>query len=296
MATSLFMGKVTIQIQHSWTMQPSKPQEETHISRPASACVLQHAKPVTPKKTNTTPLPLAAQVRITIPSTIAQLVSFYNTCDKPKAKRECDAACRDVLDRMEHMVLASQIMDPIRRDNIRSRLETGKSFQKESSVVSEKTRHFATPSGKPRQLTTQTFSKETSVALEKTRHFATEARISVLMLSRCRSKHIRHRAMELLCEALDTNTLSVRDHEIMQLQMLWVELVHVLRQYIDAQRAQSSLQQYQNKQHGQRRMSKVYKGPSTVEETVNNLIHHATDQRVSIDFYIESILIVFVLI
>jgi hypothetical protein len=60
------------------------------------------------------------------------------------------------------------------------------------------------------------------------------------MLARCKSKQIRDKSMCLLCEALDTNILSTDKYEVMQLQMIWVELVQMFRQVIDARRYNQS--------------------------------------------------------
>ncbi|KAI8907191.1 hypothetical protein EDD86DRAFT_255376 [Gorgonomyces haynaldii] len=206
---------------------------------------------MTPKATDKSSLPLAAQVRITVPSTIAQLVKFYNQCDTPVLRRECETACRDVLDRLEHLVLISTIPDPLRRDFIRSR--------------------------KGRQQQEQ-----------KSHKLAGLGRISVLMLARCRSKHIRDRSMELLVEALDTNELSVSEEEANHLQMLWVELVQMLRHIIDAKRSSQGTVQLQP--GPTRRMSQVPKTFYTMEENIDQMVNLALDRRVPIEAHLESIL------
>jgi hypothetical protein len=165
---------------------------DAQTNRPVTPKASLTDRPVTPRASFRGSLPLAAQVRVTVPSSISQLVKYYNACDSPNARRECETACRDILERLEHLVLALVIHDPIRKDVIRSRLNTKKA------------------NGIPAQVN--------EIALEKTRNFATEARISVIMLARCKSKHIRDKSMALLCEALDTNMLSTNSHEVMQLQ------------------------------------------------------------------------------
>jgi hypothetical protein len=156
---------------------------------------------------------LAAQVRVAVPASIAQLVKFYNSCTEPSARRDCETACRDILGRLEHLVLSSDIEDTARKDIIRSRIK----------IYSSKSSNNSNP-----------------ISIEKTRRFATESRISVVMLARCKSKHIRDKSMCLLCEALDTNILSTDKHEVMQLQMIWVELVQMFRHVIDARRYNKS--------------------------------------------------------
>nr|KAJ3422749.1 hypothetical protein HK105_006494 [Polyrhizophydium stewartii] len=61
------------------------------------------------------------------------------------------------------------------------------------------------------------------------------------MLARCRTSHIRDRAMDLLLEALDTNALATDAHEAQALQHLWSELVHVFRSVIDDRRRRRAM-------------------------------------------------------
>ncbi len=117
------------------------------------------------------------------------------------------------MSRLEHLVLASTIPDSQRFDHIRERIKTSS----------------------PDLLGSRASEPNRDPASDNTRKSATEARISVLMMTRCKSRSIRDRALLLLCESLDTNLLSTADHELMHLQMLWVELVQLFRHVVDAQ-------------------------------------------------------------
>ncbi|KAJ3255381.1 6-phosphogluconolactonase [Boothiomyces macroporosus] len=172
------------------------------------------------------PKPLASYVRVTVPSSIAQLVKYYNAADTPDKKNECEVACMDILDRLQHIILASNIPDNCRIDRMRQILANGGS----SEVFSEKTRL------NPKHKVKQAEKQETPEQTERVRSYASESRISVVMLARCRSQTIRTQSMLLLCEALDTNALSTCDHEVMHLQMLWVELVQMMRHVVEARK------------------------------------------------------------
>lgn len=245
------MGKVTIHVSHAWTLQ-SAALDDPAPSRPETPKAAVTNRPVTPKQPYKGSLPLAAQVRVTVPSSIAQLVKYYNSCTSAIARRECETASRDILQRLEHLVLASVIHDPVRKDIIRSRMNPTKALDKSQCHPNSIEKTIANPNS----------LKVNPTALEKTRFFSTEARISVVMLARCKSKHIRDKSMNLLCEALDTNALSTNKHEIMQLQMLWVELVQMFRHVIDARRYNQGIDGKVVVPRG--RMSCVSRGHKTV--------------------------------
>ncbi|KAH6575431.1 hypothetical protein BASA61_007213 [Batrachochytrium salamandrivorans] len=73
-------------------------------------------------------------------------------------------------------------------------------------------------------------------AVSKTTRFASEARLSVLMLTRCKTQRIRDHAIDLLLESLDTNALSTTPEELHCLQHLWTELAHIFRSVVDDRR------------------------------------------------------------
>ncbi|KAJ3275459.1 hypothetical protein HDV01_000286 [Terramyces sp. JEL0728] len=225
------MGHVTILVQHAWQIRSSRRQKngnpvsynfDKNIANIGRSSSPQYLSPLYPK-------PLASYVRVTVPSSIAQLVKYYNSADTLEKKSECEAACMDILDRLQHIILASNIPDNVRVDKMRQQLGGGK------DGYSYKTK--LNPKQKPKQA-----EKAANIEqVERVRSYSSESRISVVMLARCRSQTIRTQSMLLLCEALDTNALSTCDHEIMHLQMLWVELVQMMRHVIDARKRKLAL-------------------------------------------------------
>ena len=213
------MGFVTIHVQHGWQIQSSKssknglPTPYTVHSPTENATSPQSQKDGGFSSLAASPLqkpPLSSLIRLTLPASVAQLVKYFNCTQETNQLRELEEAVRDVLSRLELLVLASCIPDPSRFDHIRSRLYS--SAPKSDKKSSEK----STP--------------------DTTIRSSSEGRISVLMLTRCRSHLLRQRALALLVEALDTNQLSTSSHETMHLQMLWVEMVQLFRHVLDTYR------------------------------------------------------------
>ncbi|KAJ3369784.1 hypothetical protein HDU91_006908 [Kappamyces sp. JEL0680] len=203
---------VTILLQHAWKVTPNLPNGLPATYKvPQSALLWSETEPAA--TADLMPPPLAAHIRITIPASIAQLVKFYNSSSKIREMQECETTVRDVLSRLEHLVLASNIPDHNRFDRVREKMR-----QESRKALLQKPETASTP-------------KEPT---DHKRKAASEARISVLMMTRCKSHGIRDRALLLLCEALDTNQLSSSNHELMHLQMLWVELVQLFRHVVDA--------------------------------------------------------------
>ena len=203
------MGFVTIHVQHGWKMEASTHSKNglpTPYNLPKSSSNGQkndNAKSMIAGRLKAKP-PLSSLVRLTVPASVAQLVKYFN-CTQTKAElQELEEAVRDVLCRLEMLVLASCIPDSSRFDLIRSRLP-GKQNER-------------TPT-------------------EKTIKSSSEGRISALMLTRCRSHILREKALALLVESLDTNCLATTPHESMHLQMLWVEIVQFFRHVLDQARA-----------------------------------------------------------
>jgi hypothetical protein len=112
------------------------------------------------------------------------------------------------------------------------------------------------------------------------RHVA-EARISLLIMARCRSVKIRDQSMILLCEALDSNVLDYSEHEIMHLQMLWVELVQLLRQVLDSRR----MKQTQG-------VSSDFVSELGTIDSIDSYMDNSLDSRTLVDIHFEHILVV----
>ncbi|KAJ2999296.1 hypothetical protein HDV02_003229 [Globomyces sp. JEL0801] len=233
------MGHVTILVQHAWKMQNAHKQMDGNPAMyPINHTARMRGTADTDREVVETPLgirPLASYVRVTVPSSIAQLVKYYNGADTSDKKAECENACRDILARLETLILSSKITDNHRVDTIRERIS------KNTDVLSYGDNLIFKNHPQKSKLTSlkPEIPTDDTIAIEKNRKFAAEARISALMLARCKSQFIRSSALLLLCEALDTNTLSACDHEIMHLQMLWVELVQMMRHIVDARRSRN---------------------------------------------------------
>lgn len=248
------MGHVTILVQHAWKIQNSNKQE---AGIPSSYEIDRNARigrvPTPPTDDHLPPKSLGAHIRVTVPSSIAQLVVYYNTCTSIKDRRECETACQDILYRLEHLLSASNVPDDQRKTLIKYELP------------------------KPYARTTNAKANRVDKHTQNTRKYASEARISVVMLIRCRSETIRDQAMFLLCEALDTNLVSACEHETMHLQMLWVELVQVLRQFIDDKRRDQEMDT-----------------PIPEEMSSNSDFDDSFDLRVEVDSFLVNLLMVLI--
>eukprot|EP00842_Homolaphlyctis_polyrhiza_P000351 jgi/Hompol1/1316/HPOL_005557-RA len=64
----------------------------------------------------------ASSIRIIVPSSVAQLVKLYNSSQTASQRRACEITARDIIARLEFLVLASTIADAFRKDMIRSRI------------------------------------------------------------------------------------------------------------------------------------------------------------------------------
>jgi hypothetical protein len=219
------MGYVTILVQHAWKVQNADKQRDGipvsyEIDKAARGMVRAMSAA---RKTQLASKPLASHVRVTVPSSIAQLVSYYNTCENPKDREECEIAVLDTLYRLEHLLTQSTINDSQRQQQIKFCLpkRTGLPGFSRSKIDRRSKKSIEQSLICQPQISTK---------------YAAEARISVLMLARCNSKHIRDSALLLLMEALDTNQISSSDHEMMHLQMLWVELVEIVRNILAVRR------------------------------------------------------------
>lgn len=142
---------------------------------------------------------LASQIRITSPDSVLRLVSMHNEVSifpgpHSREAKECELACRDVLVRLEHLILASNIPDEFRIDQLKGMLK---------------------------------YSADVA-STERTRHFAALARVSVVHLAGCISISVRSRAIQMLVEALSVNSLSDVDDEIMQLNYLLKSIVQFM--------------------------------------------------------------------
>jgi hypothetical protein len=194
------------------------------------------------------------QVRITVPSTVAQLVKEYNGCQPGKQKDALFAICLDTLSKLQLLIMSSAIYDSSRKD----------SKEKYDSLSIRDPNTMAQARAK-----------------DKTRQFAAEARVSLVMLARCNSRVIRDKAWLLLTEALDINHLSLVDGEIHSLQMLCVELIQVLRQIIEARRQRLHLDD-----------KSLWQSNANAIQCVESVITNALDTRIFVDDTLLSVLIV----
>jgi hypothetical protein len=252
------MGCITILVQHAWKMQNQSKQIEGNLAnyeinkvargviRPISAA----------RKDDLSTKPLSSHVRVTIPSSVAQLVSYYNTCQTIRERKDCELACIDLLYRLEQITHQSTNIDQ----------------QKRKIYFQLPAQAGVSISRKHRNSRNQ-FEKS---SLSKGTKYAAEARISILMLSRSNSKRIREYALLLLCEALDTNGLISSEHELMHLHMLWVELVQMLSNVIQVRQLQ---------------LSPGHSLTSPPENGLGNGVI-ACGQKLDIDIQLESLLIV----
>jgi hypothetical protein len=207
------MGFVTIHVQHGWKMEAAThsknglptPYSVSNSSASQNRQETENIKINTTGKLKAKP-PLSSLIRLTVPASVAQLVKYFNCTQTKGELHELEEAVRDVLCRLEMLVLASYIPDS---SQIRFRMRT---------------------------TTKQT---EKSVPTETTIKSSSEGRISALMMTRCRSKILRDKSLALLVDALDTNYLATSPHETMHLQMLWVEMIQLFRHVLDTLRTRS---------------------------------------------------------
>jgi hypothetical protein len=267
------MGHVTILVQHAWKIQNSSKQKNGNptgydIDRVARGM----ARPVTAHKKDDLPdKPLAAYIRVTEPGSVAQLVNYYNSCEDGKEKSGCETTCQDILYRLEHMILQSSVPDSQRQKAVKFSLPRRKLVANRGLFIPKLDRRA---------------KKYTEIGThqshENTSKYAAEARISVLMLARCQSKSIKELAMLLLCEALDTNQLCTSEHEIIHLQMLWVELVQMLRNIVDMRRQEQSQSGTEVKLHS----------IENLEQNLDIMLDQSFDSRIGVDNYFETLLTV----
>lgn len=199
------MGKVTITVEHAWTLSSGSGADIYSEVKPQTAQILAKTRAVTPRTQPTTRLPLAAQVRMAVPETILEFSRYYNSLLGTLEHRECELSARDILQRLANLAMASTIDDPAREDPVRNSMK------------------LSSKSGKSNRAN-----------MHHVVAFAAKARISLLMLSKCRSKNIREQSFYILCEALDTNRLSQTTEDICDLRTLWIELIMMLKQVVRA--------------------------------------------------------------
>jgi hypothetical protein len=219
------MGYVTILVQHAWKVQNADKQRD---GVPASYEIDKAARGMVramsaARKVQLASKPLISHVRVNVPSSIAQLVSYYNTCEDPRDREDCETAVLDTLYRLEHLLTQSTVNDSQRQQYIRLCLPPPGGVSGFSKCKIDR---------RSKKSIEQSLISQAQISTK----YAAEARISVLMLARCNSKYVRDSALLLLMEALDTNQISNSDHEIMHLQMLWVELVEMVRTILSVRR------------------------------------------------------------
>jgi hypothetical protein len=118
-------------------------------------------------------------MRLTDYHAVRKFMDSYNKSASP-AK---ESGIRDVLDRLTKMTLQSNIPDPNRVDQFRSN-QVSQTKSSPSSL------------------------KQTDLSIDKTRMYAAQARTSLMTFAHCQTRHLREKAMDILIEALETNTLS----------------------------------------------------------------------------------------
>lgn len=118
-------------------------------------------------------------MRLTDYRAVRKFIDSYNKSASPSK----ESGIRDVLDRLTKMTLQSNIPDTNRVDQFRSNKES----QKKSSPSS---------------------LKQTDLNIDKTRMYAAQARTSLMTFAYCHTRHLQEKAIDILIEALETNTLS----------------------------------------------------------------------------------------
>ncbi|KAI9203947.1 uncharacterized protein BJ171DRAFT_599498 [Polychytrium aggregatum] len=188
--------------------------------------------------------PKRSAVRLSVPGTVADFVQKCNSATgEPRKKLEIEAL--DVLKRLEHMVLASQIADPLRKredtdtidiavplylemagrggksQKLQHQLitETGRSLRERETI--ERVRRLD-QSKKERRGTVEIEAKPTRSP--HAQRFSSICRRSVLTMTQIHSKVIQDKAFELLIEALDTNELATDNAEATSLLLLVKEI------------------------------------------------------------------------
>ena len=311
------MGRVTVLVEHAWAMQSSSNQQESIVARPVNKPV-DIEPPPRPKQK----VPLSSKIRVTVPESVAELVRLYNNCQTPEQRRTCEIAARDVISRLEYLVLSSTIPDTFRNDRIRSLIfpaknlaaprlnppsnmplgaipgasarSTKASLARAANTIKrlQSPNLFSMKAGLPDSSPTaptpvDSPGSDKRTSHEKTIQFVAEARSSVLMLARCRTRHIRDRCMDLLLEALDTNITSSNQEEIRSLQYLWTELVHVFRGVIDDRRSRranaGSLSITTNQ-------AQLIHPSSMTSYNVSQLVDLALDTKITVDAHLERLL------
>ena len=206
------MGFVTILVQHSWSMVPNGSENSTksNLVSPAS----RNSQKRSDSKSNSVNKSIKSnQVRLTDLSSIRSFMEAYNRASTVYQRQIMECEIRDILDRLSRLTLQSSITDTGRIDTIRSSL-------------------------KPVRSHSQTSSESGS---DKTRFYAAQARLSLVVFSSCRTRHLRERALDILLESLDTNALSYDPQESKLLFQLLDELRMALELVVDRARSKRSL-------------------------------------------------------
>ena len=119
------MGFVTVLVQHSWSMQPSK-----SCRKPAKTSIGSR-----PNKKN-------QPVRLTDIKSVIRFTDQFNRSDSAN-RRFLESEARDILDRLARLSLQSSILDPVRIDPIRQSLKAVRKPVTPDSVGQDKTRFYA---------------------------------------------------------------------------------------------------------------------------------------------------------
>jgi hypothetical protein len=151
-------------------------------------------------------------IRLTESESLKKLVNVYNSTTKPETRRKYEHEIRDLLQRLQGLILQSSIVDENRVDSFRS---------SENAAAARKS-------------TNSSFS-------EKTRRYSSQARSSLVAFSFCRAKALREKGLDVLNEALNINYLGSDSFELDNLLILLKELQSAVETLVDKIKSKRSL-------------------------------------------------------
>ncbi|KAJ3208191.1 hypothetical protein HDU82_002823 [Entophlyctis luteolus] len=277
------MTFVTVLVQHAWAMQPST--SAAQHPAPGQTGETAQTLPSGKKSGHRAIVPKIPTVRVSVPASVAEFVAVFNAVHAldatiaagsgdvradviAAAVDRADAKARDVLARLEDLVLASSIRlcvwcvrvglesVPVtcclhlRKANERVRTRprtTGDARRHDAMREAARARKAAWY--KPRKgaaggaggADAGAGSDGRGPALRiQTRRYAAQARRSLLVLASARSRMLRRNCLALLVEALDTNELGFDDAEVASQLLLVKEMGDMLESALSARRQQKA--------------------------------------------------------
>ncbi|KAJ3351951.1 hypothetical protein HDU83_008474 [Entophlyctis luteolus] len=253
------MTFVTVLVQHAWAMQPST--SAAQHPAPGQTGETAQTLPSGKKSGHRAIVPKIPTVRVSVPASVAEFVAVFNAVHAldatiaagsgdvradviAAAVDRADAKARDVLARLEDLVLASSITNERVRTRPRAtgdarRHDAMREAARARKAAWYKPRKGAAGGAGGADAGAGSDGRGTALRIQ-TRRYAAQARRSLLVLASARSRMLRRNCLALLVEALDTNELGFDDAEVASLLLLVKELGDMLESALAARRQQKT--------------------------------------------------------